>query len=252
MFRRIAACAALGLAAAGALGGAAYAKDVSYEAAGETFAGYFAPAAGTARGLVVLVHDWDGVGDYERRRADMLAEAGYDAFAIDVYGGGHAPGAAEERMAAVRAALGDPARLGAVFRAGLDAAEAASGAEGVVVAGYCFGGTVALTAAQAGDAPDVAGWATFHGNFPGGGAWPADAAPLLVMHGGADQGPSMTDLAAFVGRLEAASATYDVEVYSGAPHAFTVFGSENYRERADLRSWDTFLRFLDERLGTAS
>ena len=70
-----------------ALAGPALAGPVGYEVGGEAFEGYFA-AAEAPRGLVVIVLDWAGVGDYEVRRADMLAGLGYDAFAIDVFGRG--------------------------------------------------------------------------------------------------------------------------------------------------------------------
>jgi dienelactone hydrolase len=243
MFRRTASVA-LALAAAA---GAAAAEELAYEANGESFTGYFA-AAEAPRGLVAIVHDWDGLDDYERRRADMLAELGYDAVALDVYGGGATPGTMEERIAATQAAFADPARLQAIVAAGLEAARGRSDAEGTVLIGYCFGGTVTLATARAGGA-DLAGVASFHGNFPEGPAWPADTPPILVLHGGADDNPSMTDVAAFVAEAEAAGLAYDLEVYSGAPHAFTVFGSERYRERADARSWAEFQRFLDETLG---
>jgi len=58
----------------------------------------------------------------------------------------------------------------------------------------------------------------------------------------------MADVAGFATEMEAAGATYTIEVYSGAPHAFTVFGSNRYQERADRESWAAFTRFLGERL----
>ena len=72
------------------IAGSAAAQDVTYEVGGESFEGYFA-AAEESRGLVLIVHDWDGLDDYERRRADMVAELGFDAFAVDVYGAGNRP-----------------------------------------------------------------------------------------------------------------------------------------------------------------
>jgi dienelactone hydrolase len=226
---------------------AAAAQDVSYEVGGEAFEGYFA-AAENSRGLVLIVHDWDGLDDYERQRADMLAELGYDAFAVDVYGAGNRPETTELRAAATQAVLGDPERLSTLMEGSLAEARRLSDAEAVVVMGYCFGGTVSLAAARGGVLEDVAGYATFHGNFPDGPAWSADTAPILVMHGGADQNPSITDLMGFAEEVEAAGLTYQIEVYSGAPHAFTVFGSERYRERADAASWDAFQTFLDNTL----
>ena len=63
----------------------ALAEDVSYTIDGEAFTGYWAEAD-EPKGLVLIIHDWDGMTDYERRRADMLAEMGYNAFALDIFG----------------------------------------------------------------------------------------------------------------------------------------------------------------------
>jgi dienelactone hydrolase len=242
--------AGLGLAAVMVAAGAASAQDVAYEVGGEAFEGYLA-AADDPRGLVVIIHDWDGLDDYERQRADMLAEMGYDAFAVDLFGAGNRPAAMEERAAATRAVLGDPQRLRDLMLAGLAEARDASAAEGVVVTGYCFGGTVALALARSGEAGDVAGWASFHGNFPGEahGDWPEPVAPILIMHGGIDRNPSIDDLARFVEEAEAGGLDYVIEIYSGADHAFSVFGGDRYDERADRMSWASFGRFLEERLG---
>jgi dienelactone hydrolase len=234
------------------LAGAAAAQDVEYEVGGEAFEGYFAKAE-NARGLVVIVHDWDGLDDYERRRADMLAELGYDAFALDVYGAGNRPDTNEGRAAATQAAFADPERLAAMIGGSIETARGLSDAENVVLMGYCFGGTVTLAAARNGMAEGIVGYASFHGNFPEGPAWASDTAPILILHGGADSNPDMAKVSAFAAEAEAAGLTYDIEVYSGAPHAFTVFGSERYRERADMKSWAAFQTFLNEILdGPAS
>jgi len=231
------------------IAGSAAAQDVTYEVDGESFEGYFA-AAEESRGLVLIVHDWDGLDDYERRRADMVAELGFDAFAVDVYGAGNRPETMEARIAATRTVLGDAERMQALMLGGLEEARRLSDAADVVVMGYCFGGTVTLAMARTGEIEDSVGYASFHGNFPDGPAWPSDTAPLLIMHGGVDQNPSMSDLAEFVEEAEEAGLTYDVEIYAGANHAFTVFGGGRYQERADTRSWATFGRFLEARFGS--
>ncbi len=227
------------------IAGAAMAQEVEYAVGAEAFEGYFAAAEDPA-GLVLIIHDWDGLNGYERQRADMIADFGYDAFALDVFGAGNRPDTREGRVEATRAVLGDRERLRALVLAGLDAARDQSEADRAVIMGYCFGGTVALALARTGEAEDVAGYASFHGNFPDGPDWPDETPPLLVMHGGIDQNPGMQDLAQFVEEAEAAGLTYDVEIYSGADHAFTVFGGDRYQERADARSWQSFQHFLED------
>jgi dienelactone hydrolase len=238
-------------ACAAALAAPALADDVPYEVDGTSLEGYFA-AADDARGLVVIVPDWDGLDDYERRRADMLAEMGYDAFAVDMFGEGTPVETVEHRRAATGALYADRERMRRLVEAGLAQARERSGAEGVVVMGYCFGGAVALEMARSAElSDDAVGYASFHGGLstPEGQGWSADVPPLLIMHGGADSSITLDDVATLAQELEAAGATYTIEIYSNAPHAFTVFGSDRYQERADTESWEAFLDFLAERLG---
>jgi dienelactone hydrolase len=236
------------LAAAPALGG----ETVRYMADGEPYEGYFAAAGGEARGLVFIIQDWDGLTDYEKRRADMLAEMGYDAFAVDMFGEGIRPEEVDHRRALTGALYQDRAKMRSLLAAGLEQARALSDAEAIVAMGYCFGGAVTLELARSGMAEDVVGYASFHGGLatPEGQGWSADSPPVLVLHGGADTAIPMSEVAAFAEELEAAGTTYEIEVYSGAPHAFTVFGSNRYQERADTLSWEAFTGFLEEVTGS--
>ncbi|QTP53492.1 dienelactone hydrolase family protein [Billgrantia sulfidoxydans] len=239
--------ASLGLAT-GAHGFTPAGSDIVYEVGDDSFEGYYSPAQGDARGTVLIVHDWDGLGDYERQRADMLAEQGFDAFAVDLFGQGNRPESTEARQAATRALYSDRERMRELTLAGLDEAHEQEVAEGVVIMGYCFGGAVALELARSGEADNVAGYTSFHGGLatPEGQTWPEAVPPLLIAHGGADTSVTMEDLSGLVEELEAIEATYTMEIYSGAPHGFTEFDSERYQERADQASWSAFLAFLEE------
>jgi dienelactone hydrolase len=188
--------------------------------------------------------------EYERQRADMLAEMGYNAFAIDMFGNDTPTETTDHRIAATGALYKDRDRMRALVKAGIEQAQARSGVDTMVVTGYCFGGAVALDMARS-DMADIAnGFATFHGGLttPEGQSWDGDEPPILVLHGGADTSIKMQDVATLATELEEAGTTYTVEVYSGAPHAFTVFGSNRYQERADTASWEAFSTFLDERV----
>ncbi len=232
-----------------ALPGPALADAVPYELEGQSFEGYFAGAQ-SAKGLVLIVHDWDGLDDYERRRADMLAEMGYDAFVLDMFGEGTPTETVEHRQAATGALYGDRERMRTLIEAGLAQARAQSGADGLVVTGYCFGGAVALEMARSDLSGEAAGYATFHGGLstPEGESWPDAMPPILIMHGGADSSVTLQDVSKLAQELEEKGATYTIEIYSNAPHAFTVFGSDRYQERADAESWEAFTDFLAEKL----
>ncbi|MDF0602402.1 dienelactone hydrolase family protein [Psychromarinibacter sp. C21-152] len=229
---------------------AALAETVEYDVGGVAHTGYFA-AAEDPQGLVLIVHDWDGLDDYETGRADMLAEMGYDAFALDMYGADTEAGTVDQNRAATGELYQDREKMRTLIEAGLAQAREMSEAEGLVVMGYCFGGSVTLEMARSDMAGEAAGYATFHGGLgtPEGQGYGADVPPILVMHGGADQAVPMSEVAALTNELEEAGATYTIEVYSGAPHAFTVKGSSRYQERADMESWEAFSDFLAETVG---
>ncbi|EPC00298.1 hypothetical protein L861_07320 [Litchfieldella anticariensis FP35 = DSM 16096] len=224
-------------------------ETVTYDINGETFEGYFAPANGDSRGNVLIIHDWDGLTDYEVKRADMLAEMGYDAFALDLYGQGNRPVDIDARKEETARLYEDRERMSTLTFAGLAKARE-RGAHNTVVMGYCFGGAVVLELARSGKIEGIRGYATFHGSLatPEGQSYSSDTAPILIAHGGADSSVTMDDVATLSEELEAAGVTYEIQVYSGAPHAFTVFDGDRYQERADKQSWDAFSDFLKTHL----
>jgi len=220
-------------------------ETVVYSVEGGNYEGYSAPAKGTSKGLVLIIHDWDGLTEYEEKRAEMLAEMGYDAFAVDLFGQGNRPETTDAKRAETGKLYQDRETMRSRLLGGLAEARKLSSAPAVVM-GYCFGGAATLEMARSGQAEGVAGYATFHGGLatPEGQSYPADTPPLLIAHGGADSAITMDAVAALSKELEAAGLTYEIEVYSGAPHAFTVFGSQAYREVADQQSWSAFQDFL--------
>ncbi|MFD0988276.1 dienelactone hydrolase family protein [Methyloligella solikamskensis] len=226
-------------------------EDVTYQVDGEAFEGYRAPAkGGEAKGLVLVVQDWDGLTGYEKKRADMLSELGYDAFALDLYGKGNRPEDTGAKKAEMQGLYEDRARMRKLLLAGLSEARKGSDKESVVVMGYCFGGAAALELAASGEAEDVAGYATFHGGLNNlhDQSYPEETPPILVAHGALDSSVSMKDVARLSEALEKSDVPYEIDIYSGAPHGFTVFGSDAYQTRADEKSWDAFTGFLEEQL----
>ena len=197
----------------------------------------------------MIVHAWGGVTSYEQKRADMIASLGYEAFALDLYGKGNRPIDTDARRKEATKLYEDRARMQKLLLAGLKEARA-GGDEAAVVIGYCFGGAAALELARSGKAEGVKGYVTFHGGLttPEGESYPASTPPLLILHGGADTSITMEDVAALSRALEAAHLPYEIQVYSGAPHGFTIFDGESYRKDADEKSWAAFTEFLATRL----
>lgn len=217
---------------------------------GETeFEGYVAYNSDleTSKGTVLIVHDWDGMTDYEERRAEMLAALGYTAFAIDVYGADENPQSIDENRALSGALYSDRE----LFRERLmgsimEAANIPGATDQAVIMGYCFGGAAVLEAARAG--ADLAGFVSFHGGLgtPEGQSYAETGAPVMLFHGSADPVSGMADLAGLLDQLQEAGVEHDAQVFGGARHSFSVWGSNDYDLDADQGSWDGLQRFLDE------
>jgi dienelactone hydrolase len=227
---------------------AAAGGPVSYQVNGESFTGYYLSPADRAP-LVLLVHDWDGVTDYEVKRAQMLAQLGYGVFAVDLFGTGIRPTAMEDKKRLTAGLYSDRTRMRALLQGGLEAAREQGGnIANSVAMGYCFGGSAVLEWARAG--VDLKGFVSFHGGLetPVGQDYRAVKGDLLVLHGTADASVSMAQFAALAETLEQQGRRHEMITYSGAPHAFTVFGTDRYREDADRKSWQRFVAFLEEAL----
>lgn len=215
-----------------------------YNVKGSEYEGYWAKVSDNAP-LVLLIHDWDGLTDYEMKRAQMLNEMGYNVFAADLFGKGVRPTEVKDKKQHTGELYKDREKLRALMQGSLDFAASLGGnAENVVVMGYCFGGAAVLESARAG--MNAKGFVTFHGGLstPDGQSYSQTTAPILVLHGTADSAIPMSQFASLAEQLESASVKHEMITYSGAPHAFTVFGSPRYREDADRKSWASFSNFL--------
>jgi dienelactone hydrolase len=223
-------------------------QAVIYQINGEYFEGYYvSPAPGAP--LVLLIHDWDGLNDYEVKRSEMLAGMGYAVFAADLFGKGIRPAAMEERRRLTGALYQDRARLRTLLQGALTAAKEQGGnIENAVAIGYCFGGAAVLELARAG--ADLKGFVSFHGGLttPAGQNYSKTRGKLLILHGTADASVTMEHFASLAIELEKAGVSHEMITYSGAPHAFTVFGEDRYRKDADEKSWKRFSEYLAETL----
>ena len=163
-------------------------KAVEYRQGDTRLVGYLAypkDVKGSRPGILV-VHEWLGLNDYAKRRAEQLAELGYVALAADIYGDGKIAANREEAGKLAGSYKNDRPLLRARVAAGLAALKAQPGvAAGKVAAiGYCFGGTTVLELARAGTHPEVRGVVSFHGGLQRRGEPAASiGTPLLVLKG---------------------------------------------------------------------
>ena len=213
------------------------------------------------RAGILIAHEWWGLNDYVRGRADQLAGLGYVAFALDMYGKGtyttHAPTAARLAQQFYGSPLmADRARAGLeeLLKSGL------VDERRVAAIGYCFGGTTVLSLAFGG-AP-IAAVVSFHGGLipaPAGTA-ARTRAKFLICQGAADPFVPATQVDAFLKSMNEQKLDYQFITYSGAVHAFTnpdadqLAFSNNlkgiaYSASADRRSWMAMRSFLTEVLG---
>jgi len=219
---------------------------VDYQINGADYEGYYVSASPDAP-LVLLIHDWDGLTDYEVERAEMLAEMGYSVFAADLFGAGERPTKVVDKRQHTGELYKDREKMRSLMTGALEKATSLGGNSGNAVAmGYCFGGAAVLEYARSG--ADLKGFATFHGGLktPEGQNYSETKGRVLIMHGSADTAITMEHFAGLANDLEKADVPHEMITYSGAPHAFTVFGTDRYREDADRKSWDRFSQFLDQ------
>ncbi len=235
-------------------------QTAKYEAGGVVMEGYIAYDAalqGKHPGVLV-VHEWWGLNDYARKRVRMLAELGYTALAVDMYGGDK-----------VAAHPDDAAKFSSELMKNFDTAKARFAAamellkqqptvdpNKIAAIGYCFGGGIVLNMARQG--ADLKGVASFHGSLaavrP---AKPGDVkAKILVLHGGADKFTTPEQIERFKQEMKDAGADFRFISYPGALHSFTNPEADDlakkfnmpigYNAEADKESWGELKKFLKE------
>ena len=233
---------------------------VEYQDGDTTLEGFVAydDAVEKPRPGVLVIHDWTGLQDYAKRRATMLAELGYIAFAADIYGKGVRPNDPKDCAAEAGKYKGDLPLLRRRVTLGFDQLLKRPGidAQKTAAIGYCFGGTTVLELARSG-AP-VAGVASFHGGL--GTSLPAAEgavkAKVLVCHGADDPYVKPPEQAAFKEEMAKAKVNYEFIAYPDAVHSFTKpeAGNDNskgnaYNEAADRKSWEDMKGFFAKVLG---
>ncbi len=207
------------------------------------------------RPAILVIPEWWGCNDYTRYRAKMLAELGYIAIAVDMYGDGKIAETPEQAQALATPFYKNPNVAKKRIEAAIEKIKSYSetDANNIAAIGYCFGGSMVLNAAKLG--VTLKGVVSFHGGLAGVQAKPNTLkSKILVCHGGDDKFVSADDVKNFKQNLDEVKAEYIFKTYKGATHAFsnpdaTANGKKfnmpiAYNEAADKSSWDEMKRFL--------
>lgn len=207
---------------------------------------------------VLVVHEWWGLNDFAKEKTRALAELGYVALAVDMYGQGQVVTTAEEAGKLAGQFRGDATLWRERAKAGLDALAANPRVDPRKIAaiGFCFGGSTVLQMAAAGY--DLAAVVSLHGGLAP--IPEADAARIkariLVLHGAADTLVPDEALKAFQDSLRKSRADWQIVIYGGAKHSFTNpeadrlnMAGVGYDANTARRAWAQMKALFDETFG---
>jgi dienelactone hydrolase len=232
-------------------------ESVNYSADNVTMNGYIVYDANKEgkRPAVLVVHEWWGLNDYPKMRARKLAELGYIAMAVDMYGDGKTADNPDDAGKYAMPFYQNPQMAKARFDAAMNKLKTYSQADtnNMAAIGYCFGGGMVLNMARMGD--NLKGVVSFHGNLVG---VPPDKnllkAKILVCHGADDKFVQQTEVDKFKKQMDSIGADYTFKAYPNATHAFTnPAATENgekfkipikYNAAADSASWNDMKDFF--------
>lgn len=233
--------------------------SVSYTLDGKTYKGFvvYDENKQEKRPAVLIVHEWWGLTDYPRKRAKQLAELGYIAMAVDMYGDGKTAEDPKSAQDLATPFYTDPTltktRLGAAINKLKEYKQVDTA--NMAAIGYCYGGFVVLNAAKLG--ADLKGVVSFHGNL-GGVQVKKDLlkAKILVCHGAADQFVKEAEVNAFKHSMDSVGVDYTFKAYPNATHAFTNPAATEkgkkysmpieYNAAADTTSWNDMKDFFNK------
>jgi dienelactone hydrolase len=231
---------------------------VAYTHQGTALEGYLAydDRSKSPRQAILIAHEWFGIGPHERKAAARLADAGYLAFAADLYGSAERPQTVEAAAElATRYRSGDRAALRARIAAGLEFIERHPLCEAgrTAAIGFCFGGTAVLELARAG--ADTLGVVSVHGGLAPSNASraPRIRARVLALHGADDPYVPGDQARDFQEEMRSRSVDWQMVYYGGTVHSFTNEGAGTdpsqgaaYNARSTARAWRASLDFFSE------
>jgi len=232
-------------------------ETITYKVGDKTFKGVLAydDAVTGKRPGILVVHEFWGLDDYAKKRAEQLAGLGYVAFAVDMYGDGKFTEHPKEAGAMAGEVRKSEKEWLARANAGLDILRKNPRVDGAKLAsiGYCFGGSTSLALANSG--ADIKAAVSFHGAIvvPTEEQVKSIKARILICHGAADSFIKEETIQKMRGMYDNAKVDYQMIYYGGALHSFTVPGAESkglkgiaYDANADRRSWAAMRALFDE------
>ena len=234
-------------------------EEVTYATESTSMRGYLAYDATNKekRPGILVVHEWWGHNDYTRERARMLAELGYTALAVDMYGDGKQANHPDDAGKFSGMVMQNIDEAKARFDSALKLLKSQPSVNSTQIAaiGYCFGGSVVLTMANAGE--DLDAVAAFHSGVQLPIMPNSDLkAKVLVCNGAEDPFVSAESVVAYKAAMDEIGADYTYIAYEGAQHAFTSKDADSlgqkfslplaYQEKADKASWEELKLLLNQ------
>jgi dienelactone hydrolase len=208
---------------------------------------------------VLVIHEWWGQVEYNRKRAEQIAGLGYVAFSLDMFGRGVKADNAQDAAKLATPFYKDRGLMRSRAMAGLNVLKAQKNVDPKRIAaiGYCFGGTTALELARGG--ADLAAVVSFHGGleFPNPDETNNIRGSVLICTGADDPMVPPDKVNAFGDQLRAAKVNYEINIYGNAVHGFTNPGADArnipgimYNQKADKRSWEAMRAWFAEIFGS--
>ena len=228
-------------------------QEINYKFGDQEYRAFVANPEKESAPLVLVVHTWAGRDDFVEKKAIELAEEGYVAMAVDMYGDAKVGTSTEENQSLMTPLIEDRDKLKAIINSAVEAGKKIDGVDSSKVAaiGYCFGGLVVLDLARSGTV--ISGVVSFHGLLMSSDiSTDGIQAKVLVLHGERDPMVPLSMVDDFQKEMTAAEADWQLHSYGNAYHAFTNKEANDpnlgtqYNENADKRSWQSMMNFFAE------
>lgn len=225
-------------------------QEIEYTQSGTTLKGYLAydSAIKGKRPGILVVHEWWGHNEHARDRARMLAEIGYTALAVDMYGDGKIADHPKKAGEFMNAAFNNWETSQARFNKAKEVLQSHKtvDAERIGAIGFCFGGAVSLRMARGG--ADLEGVVAFHSALPLEPAITDMKASVLVINGSQDSFIKPETVGSFTRQMVAGKVDFTYINLAGVKHSFTnkqadefdkkfKIGNLEYNKQADEQSW---------------